>query len=239
MKTLFEERDRILEIMFNGKFNCKRLISEDIDDYFYEYDNLYREILMDMVNKSTKKHVLRKINPNMYQKALNEFMKFGYITHYPTKYINDWKNIVIENFTYLDVITTFFGHTSSFDVNTFNDMVFNTDETGKGVKDWTEAWDYIEEMGYDDVLDNILPKFSNGHDLISDFGLEPLGVIIKDLLDATDPNEIIVLINKALDVSHQRSDLSELFIEGGEGSLNRISGLDENYIGEMDDYRAF
>jgi hypothetical protein len=202
----------------------------EIDNYYEEYENLFREILMDMVNKSSKKHILRKINPNMYQKALNDFMKFGKITHYPTKYIYDWKNIIIQNFLYLDVITMFFGHTSYFDVDAFNDMVLNTDETGKRVNDWGEAMKYIEKMGYDEILDNILPRFSNGHDLISDYGLESLRKIVEDLINTNDPNEILVLINKALDISHQRSDLSELFIEGGEASLNRISGMDETIL---------
>ncbi|MDA3781525.1 MAG: hypothetical protein PF487_15055 [Bacteroidales bacterium] len=203
---------------------------ENIHDYSYEYDYLFREILMNMVNKSTKKHVLRKINPNMYQKALNDFMKFGRITNYPTKYIEQWKYIIIENFTYLDVITMFFGHTSYFDVDTFNDMVLNAEETGKSVSDWSEAMEYMEEMGYYETLDNILPRFSNGSDLVSDYGLEPLREIIHELINSTDPNEILILINKALDVSHQTSDLSEIFIEGGEKSLNMISGVNEDIM---------
>lgn len=197
-------------------------------DYYEEYDNLFMEILMDMVNKSTKKHVLRKINPNMYQKALNEFIKYGELMRFPSKYIHQWKNIIIQNFMYLDVITMFFGHKSYFNVDTFNDMVLNTDETGKSVSDWSEAMEYMEQMGYDEVLDNILPRFSNGHDLISDYALEPLTKIVESLYKTDDPNEILVLINKALDISHQRSDLSELFIEGGESSLDRISGVNEN-----------
>lgn len=200
----------------------------DIYDYYEEYDNLFREILMDMVNKSTKKHVLKKINLNMYQKALNEFIKYGELMRFPAKYVEQWKNIIIQNFMYLDVITMFYGHTSSFDEDAFNDVVLNTDETGKRVNDWSEAMDYIEENGYDNILDNILPRFSNGHDLISDYGLEPLSKIVEKLYETDDPNEILILINKALDISHQRSDLSELFIEGGESSLNRISGVNEN-----------
>lgn len=202
----------------------------DIYDYYEEYDNLFMEILMDMVNKSTKKHVLRKINPNMYQKALNEFIKYGELMRFPAKYVEQWKNIIIQNFMYLDVITMFFGHSTHFDIDAFNDMVLNTDETGKSVSDWNEAMEYMEEQGYDEILDNILPRFSNGHDLISDYGLEPLRKIVESLYKTDDPNEILVLINKALDISHQRSDLSELFIEGGEASLNRISGVDENII---------
>lgn len=200
-------------------------------DYYEEYENLFREILQNMVNKSNEKIRLRKINPNMYQKALNEFIKFGKLVHYPTKYIELWKEIVIENFMYLDVITMFFGHTSYFDIDSFNDNVlYNDGNEDNYISDWTEAMEYIEEMGYDNILDNMLPQFSNGHDLISDYGLEPLGVIIRELIETTDPNKIIILINKALDVSHQRSDLSEIFIEGGEASLNRISGVDENVM---------
>ena len=78
----------------------------------------------------------------MYQKALNDFVKFGQLTNYPTKYIEDWKNIIIQNFMYLDVITMFFGHTSNFDIDTFNDEVLNSDETGNSVNDWSEAMEY-------------------------------------------------------------------------------------------------
>lgn len=200
------------------------------EDYYYEYDNLFRDILGLMVSRSSQPIKLRKVNPNMYQKALNDFMTFGKITHYPTKYIDDWKNIIIENFMYLDVITMFFGHTSYFDLDVFNDQVLNTDETGESVNNWNEAMEYIENNGYDKVLDNILPRFSNGHDLISDYGLEPLRKIVTELIESNDHDKNIVLINRAMDVSHQRSDLSELFIEGGEASLNRISGVNENII---------
>lgn len=199
-----------------------------IYEYYQMYDEIFRSILRDMVDRSNKPIRLRKINPSMYQKALNDFMKFGKITNYPTKYIEVWKNIIITNYTYLDVITMFFGHKDYFDVDMFNDEVLRSDETGDKVSDWTEAMEYIEKNGYDQVLDNILPRFSNGQDLISDYGLKPLGEIVVELLQTNDHNKIIVLINKALDISHQRSDLSELFIDGGYESLNRISGLNEN-----------
>jgi hypothetical protein len=42
-------------------------------------------------------------------------------------------------------------------------------------------------------------------------------------IKSKNPNEIIVTINRILDVSHQRSDLAELFIEGGSKSLDYIS----------------
>lgn len=198
-----------------------------IYDYYEIYDEKYRDILHKMVNKDTRKIILKKIKPSNYQQALNEFMRYGQIMRYPVKYIEKWKDIIIENFAYLDVLTMFWGHQSYFDVDTFNDIVLNSDETGESVRDWSEAMEYIEEHGYDDILDAFLPKFSNGHDLISDYGLEPLRKIVEQLLQTQDPNKILVLINQALDISHQRSDLAELFIEGGTASLNKISGMDE------------
>jgi hypothetical protein len=193
-------------------------------DYFEIHDDIYRDILSKMVKSDTKKIILKKIKPSMYQQALNEFMKFGEIVRYPSKFIYDWKNIIVRNTAYLDVITEFWGHSNDFDVDTVHDYV-----DAENINDWNDFMDYINEKGYDKILDEFLPKFSNGHDLISDFGLEPLLKIVYKLLETDDVNEIIVLVNKALDISHQRSDLSELFIEGGQSALNKISGLNENF----------
>ena len=77
----------------------------DVHDYYEEYDDAFREILTKMVNGDTTKIVLRKIKPQMYQQALNEFVKYGQIVRYPTKYIYDWKDIVIRNTIFLDVNT--------------------------------------------------------------------------------------------------------------------------------------
>jgi hypothetical protein len=221
---------------------------KDEYDYYEEYDDVFREILTKMINGDRTKIILKKIKPQMYQQALNEFMRYGKIMRYPVKYIEQWKDIVVRNTVFLDVNTMFYGHTSYFDVDTFNDYVLNTDETGESVSDWQEAWEYMEKKGYDEVLEDFMPKFSNGHDLISDYGLEPLKKVVVSLMQTQDPNQILVLINKALDISHQRSDLSEIFIEGGEASLDRISGTNEtlsriikeeiNYFVENDDYRG-
>lgn len=203
----------------------------DVYDYDDEYGETFREILQKMVTGDKTKIVLKKIKPQMYQQALNEFIKYGKLMRFPTKYVYDWKDLVIRNTVFLDVTTMFYGHTSYFDVDTFNDMVLYDDDNKENyVSDWSEAFEYIEEKGYNNVLDEFMPTFSNGHDLISDYGLEPLAKICAELMETQNPNEIIVLINKALDVSHQRSDLSELFIEGGESSLDRISGVNENVL---------
>jgi hypothetical protein len=65
--------------------------------------------------------------------------------------------------------------------------------------------------------------YSNGHWVLSDYATEPLEELAIELDIAETPEEIIVVINKILDVSHQRSDIAELFIKGGSNSLDVIS----------------
>ena len=72
-------------------------------------------------------------------------------------------------------------------------------------------------------FDETLPTFSNGQPLVSDYGLKPLYDLGQELIDIKDPKDIVIMINRILDVTHQRSDLAELFIEGGRESLDYIS----------------
>ncbi|MDA3779290.1 MAG: hypothetical protein PF487_03510 [Bacteroidales bacterium] len=98
-------------------------------------------------------------------------------------------------------------------------------ETGNEdyIKDyhWDTAYEFLDEVKH---MDNYLPLFSNGQWILSDFGLKPLYKLGREMADSNDATELIVLINKVLDVSHQRSDLAELFIEGGSATLDYISG---------------
>lgn len=43
------------------------------------------------------------------------------------------------------------------------------------------------------------------------------------LVNEIDVNQILILINKILNVTHPRSDLAELFIIGGSDSLTMVS----------------
>ena len=85
---------------------------------------------------------------------------------------------------------------------------------------WDTAYEYLEEVCHADWY---LPRYSNGHTTVSDFGIKPLLELAAEISEQDDPNEIIVTINKILDITHPRSDLAELFIEGGQSSLYDIS----------------
>ena len=78
--------------------------------------------------------------------------------------------------------------------------------------------DYLDEIGLYDWM-----KMPDGSDAWSDFGLSPIFEILDEYNDSTTPEEALVIINKVLDVYHQRGDLSSIFIQGGNASLSKIS----------------
>lgn len=93
--------------------------------------------------------------------------------------------------------------------------------------------DYLKESDFGNIyefleyknIDDYVPFFESGHAVMSDFGLEPLQELANEIMGQDDPNEILMTIDKMLEVTHPRGDLAELFIVGGSDSLERISGL--------------
>ena len=65
----------------------------------------------------------------------------------------------------------------------------------------------------------------NGGYILSDYGLEPLQNYIIQLfkIDENNHNAKLVLIDKMLNVVHQRSDLAAWFVEGGSNTLTKLS----------------
>lgn len=241
------------------------------------------------------------INPSMYQKALNEFIRFGHLDKFPSKYIYQWMGIIMKNTAILIANTELAGHSQGFPYDEVGEtlMSYLNDgdyENGKfqieGYDDILEVVDYEtfykdldkfiipdnlmerakeilsngnnDEEGlrwvvnlfneyYDkshyrktlynytldeqnrickkhnmmDVLDEIglydWMKLPDGSDAWSDFGIDPILELISKYNENDSPEKVLVLINKILDVYHQRGDLSSIFIEGGSKSLSQIS----------------
>lgn len=121
----------------------------------------------------------------------------------------------------------------------YNQFVDTTDEQ-TAVESFNEKLYYIGELLIDDsgrlrfrenatdyLLDilgfgkwAVLP---DGTTALSDYGLEPLFDICAEFDDDMSAEETLVLINRALDVTHMRGDLASMFIEGGSQALTRIS----------------
>lgn len=58
---------------------------------------------------------------------------------------------------------------------------------------------------------------------ISDYGLKPLEELLVQLLRASSPEEKLLIIDRMLNVVHQRSDIADWFVEGGSHALAQLS----------------
>lgn len=196
--------------------------TKSFDDFLSEYD----EFGVFSMFQSNEKPFTNLINPTMYKKALSEFVKFGKFINFPTKYIYQWMGIIMTNTSIIGSITNIAGHSSFLPIDSFIDFYFNNDED-----EWQEYKNQIEEDSDYEAMCTFLDEkgfwnwavLPDGSDAYSDYGLEPLYEICQEYDENKSPEEIIVLVNKALDITHCRGDLASAFIIGGAKTLSQIS----------------
>lgn len=230
----------------------------DLNEWYESHNNMIMEIFYKIING--KKIIFNVINSNQYHNALKEFVKYGQFMKIPVKYIFKWKDLILNNISKLEILTSIAGHTSNFPYDDFYDIFDYNHETNEERNGEFSKWcqkkyeetdnnDYIKDYNfgaaYDFLvevynIDSVLPLFSNGQFVLSDYAIKPLFELGKLLIEQEMPEEIIVTINKILDVSHQRSDLAEIFIEGGSKTLDYItfeSKTYENKIIKFSEYK--
>jgi hypothetical protein len=86
-----------------------------------------------------------------------------------------------------------------------------------------ELGDYLSERGWERFVDFVVDEPGSCNWRISDYGLPQVEKIYSEIFRADSPESRLVAIDKVLNVIHQRSDLSALFIEGGSKTLWDIS----------------
>lgn len=203
-KSLKEEKD------YYDFFND---MSSSVSDLLYEFQ--------ENKNRGITRKKWKVIPSNQYKTALQEFVKYGEFMRFPTKYIYQWEKIIIKNTLSIDAGTQLFGHTSIFpseEVLIFLGYDEESDEWAELYNNFDFFNEKLDEIGFYDWM--TLP---DGSDAISDYGLDPLFKLLRELEDKNTAEEKIVVINKILDVYHQRGDLASAFIEGGSKSLYKIS----------------
>lgn len=109
---------------------------------------------------------------------------------------------MIENYMRLSVNTTIAGHANS-NMDEELSECFDTEEEREAFVHWAIDTD----KGW----------------RISDYGLDKLFIICAALKEATEPMEKLLLVDMALNITHQRSDLASWFVEGGTWTLSRIA----------------
>ena len=185
-------------------------------DYLTDYDAYY--VLSEFFNNPQGKQdwgVL--INPGMYKKALSEFTKYGKLINFPSKYVYQWMGIIMKNTAILRANTDLAGHSSQFPGYEVAEYAENID----GIEiepDYGEGSKWLEEKGLYDWM-----QMPDGSDAWSDYGLDPLEIIFAEYDEDLPPEKVLVLVNRALDVYHQRGDMASIFIQGGSKILSKIS----------------
>lgn len=237
------------------KYILKHQLKENNDQWLkiYDYMEDYNDTWVLEVIKDGKNLWAPLINPASYQKALIEYQKFGSLNNFPSKYVYQWMGIILKNVSIIDSITTLAGHNGGgFDPDSIISVCFDGDQeeyekykqtlshkgnyspdfgwmeddgNGGEVDDWEACSQYLDDNGYYNKM--TLP---DGSSAWSDYGLSPLFKIVSQYNDNTSPEDTLVLINKALDVTHQRGDLASAFIQGGSATLSKIS--DASFVNE-------
>lgn len=211
--------------------NATVKLTESNNDWLPYYDameevNTY-SILMDFIYKKTdKQNWTPLIQPDMYKKALFEFVKFGKFIHFPVKYVYQWMGIILNNTAKLRANTEWAGHIDYgvFPMDELKDAIENyPDFFKKTIEEFGEVnedncYDFMEYLGFYDWM-----NMPDGSEAWSDYGLPALEKVICEYKEGMTPEQTIVIINKALDLTHPRGDLSSIFIVGGSKTLSNIS----------------
>ena len=63
---------------------------------------------------------------------------------------------------------------------------------------------------------------------LSDYGLKPLHKLLAQLRKEFNPSKKLPILDKILNVVHQRSDIASWFVEGGSAALSQLSGMEQD-----------
>lgn len=74
---------------------------------------------------------------------------------------------------------------------------------------------------WDKLLNTLEDK--DGRWYLSDYGLKPLQALALKLYNAENAEQKIHIIDRMLNVVHQRSDLAAMFVQGGSATLRKIA----------------
>ena len=195
---------------------------------FYDYLEEYSPYNIFQMYESDDELFTPLINPIMYKHALSEFIKNGHFFHFPTKYIYQWMGIIMRNTAIIHSITVIAGHYEYSAIDDFIEFYFgNEDDPHEAFEKYKSQINDDDYGAMTEYLDNIgfynWTLLPDGSDAWSDYGMQPLMDICLKYNDNLSPEEVLILINKALDITHQRGDLASAFIIGGSKTLSEIS----------------
>jgi hypothetical protein len=184
---------------------------EELDDIYYEIADIKTDILYSTLNdfkewlnhKDINKNQVWNVVPyNKIKTVWKQYMKFGFVKN--EKLLEEIKIQFIINIIQLDVNTILSGH----------DVYYPTDE----MDDCGVSHDDLQEYFGEFVYNHEQHQYN-----ISDYALKLLFKLMIELKKCKKSEEIILVLDKILNIVHQRSYLASLFVEGGKANLDDLT----------------
>jgi len=180
----------------------------DWNDISEQQGDIVMEIAKDYENGVTKQP-WQTIHTSRLSKILLDYAHKGYVRDEIG--VIEIAQQIIDNVARLLVNTILCGHTMS------SPMAY--------VRGYDEFVD-VDEAEFNAFTDEYLWDDKQGCYRISDYGLGLLCNICNKMPQCVSAEQLLALISAALNVYHQRSDLSAWLVEGGQEELCRLSNLD-------------
>jgi hypothetical protein len=154
-----------------------------------------------------KKMPWHTISINRIQKIWRDYVTLGIVRDEKgvDEIVNDFVNKIIQ----IDINTTLYGHTSSDPKSSIKEVI----DIEISEEELERIQNYVET--------------EEGQWRISDYALPKLQIIAINLLEETDYENKVLLLDSILNTVHQRSDLASWFIEGGRSALDKLSGKED------------
>jgi hypothetical protein len=195
---------------YNAAFGeAKYRTYNEIEDFYQDFLEIENEFLSTVVNdfnNNTSSQKWIKLKPQRIKKILRDFAISGVVRD--EKGVDQVSGHLIRNILKLRVNNIIAGHTDFDPIEYIQEHHEDFNPTEKDFDDF--VFDYL----YDEKSKQMR---------ISDYGSPKLEKLAKDLYLSTDYNAKVRIIDQILNVVHQRSDLAELFVEGGSSILEDIS----------------
>jgi len=171
------------------------------EDFIERRDRIMLEVV-DAFLKGAKRIYWPKVKAHLLAKTWLLYGKRGTVDEEAIEKIADQ---MIDLVARLTVSTELSGHTSHDARQELEDVyeIVLTDEQ------WRKLLDGLED--------------EQGNWYLSDYGLKPLQALALRLYSASTAEDKLHIIDRMLNVVHQRSDLAGMFVEGGTTTLHKIA----------------
>lgn len=194
-------------------------------DYYEEYTP--ERILLQFKNRKEGEKVKQweVIPAEQYHTLLRRYMDNPVCARIPDSTVTDWIMLICRNLAQVISIEKLFARCTEFPESVIED-IYGAIKVPENYPEYLPK-NQVFCLHMEKLSVNGFYKWAvspTGNPAWNDWGFFEVYQILKEYKDGMDPGDKLILVNRCLDVVHGRGKMSEYFIEGGDGTCNRISG---------------